>query len=216
MGGSYGDRTRAPKPLELLLFFVLRSHPDPLAPEDLRRGDGRRLDRDTAEVRRVAVCDRVIGGRRNEDEVALGDFLRIAGDGHGALPAGDNVDLLRLLMGVELLIDAGGDLEPGHGHVPGPQFPCVHKDAISKPVPLLHGSVREPPDQHAAFLADQPFTTKLTRRPGTTISFATAFPSRCRWTFSLPFASSSSSSSPVSAPTSTRSRSLPFTCTISM
>ena len=133
-----------------------------------------------------------------------------------AAAADDDVDLLGLLVGVELLVDPLGHLEPGHGHVARAELPGVHEDVIAKPVPLLRRSLREPPDQHGAFLADHPFTTRFTSRPGTTISLTIALPSRWRWTFSLAWASSSSSLSGVSAATSIRSRSLPFTWTTSM
>ena len=63
--------------------------------------------------------------------------------------------------------------------IPGTEFPRVHEDLIAEPVPLLRGGLREPPDQHRGFLPDQPFTTRLTRRPGTTTSLTIAFPSRC-------------------------------------
>ena len=125
---------------------------------------------------------------RDEHQVALADLLAVAGDRHRAAALGDDVDLLGLLVGVELLVDPGRDLDPGDRHVPRTQFPCVHEDVGAELVPLLYGSLREPPDQHAA-VSTRPtenppdpatydyFTTRLTSFPGTTISFTTCLPS---------------------------------------
>jgi hypothetical protein len=48
---------------QLLLLVVLGGDAHAGAPEDLGRGDRRRLDRDTAEVGRIGVGNRVVRGR---------------------------------------------------------------------------------------------------------------------------------------------------------
>ena len=75
-----------------------------------------------------------------DDKVAAA----LAGAAVGAGAAGEavgDVDLLRLLVGVKLLLDTLGDLKPGHRHVARPKFASVHQGAVAKLVPLLGGSV---------------------------------------------------------------------------
>jgi hypothetical protein len=55
---------------------------------------------------------------------------------------------------MELLVYVRRDLEPGHRDIAGAELPRVHEDVISEPVPLLGGSLREPPNQHGAFLPE--------------------------------------------------------------
>src|SRR5262249_32846995 len=209
-----GDDDPFPGHRELLLV-VLGGDTHAGAAEHLARLHRRRLHRDAAEVRAVRVGDRVVRRRGDQDAVPLADLLPVAGHGHRAPTADHDVDLLGLFMGVERLIGLAGDLQPGHGHVPRPELSGVHENVIAEPVPLLRGGLREPPDQHGVFLPDHPFTTRFTRRPGTTISFTTSLPSRWRCTFSLPLAASSNRSSEASLSTTTRSRSFPFTWTTS-
>ena len=59
-------------------------------------------------------------------------------------------------------------------------------------------------------------TTRLIRRPGTTISLTTSLPSIWRWTSSLSRARRSNSSSGASAAASISSRRLPLTWTTSV
>src|SRR5262249_35027768 len=156
------------------------------APEDLARRHRRGLYGDAAEGRGVRGGDRVIGGGGHPNEITPADLLPVARDGHRSPPPDHDVNPLPLPLGVERLVRLPGHLEPGHGHVPRTELPGVHQNVIAEPVPLLRGSFREPPDQHGVFLPDHPFTTRLTRRPGTTISFTTSLPSKWRCTFSLP------------------------------
>src|SRR5204862_1835530 len=58
-------------------------------------------------------------------------------------------------------------------------------------------------------------TTRFTSLPGTTIAFTTWPPSRCAFTFSDSRARRSCSSSGAPVGTTSRSRTLPFTCTTS-
>src|ERR1700736_1151291 len=57
------------------------------------------------------------------------------------------------------------------------------------------------------------YTTRLTRRPGTTITFFGVAPARNADTFSSASAAASSVSALASAGTEIRPRTLPFTCT---
>jgi hypothetical protein len=82
----------------------------------------------------------VIGGGRDEDQVALADLLGVAGDRHRAAAADDDVDLLGLLVRAQRLLGAGRDLEPGNRHVARAEFAGVHEDVRSGAVPLLDGA----------------------------------------------------------------------------
>src|SRR5262249_46612240 len=155
-----------------LVLVVLGGDADAGAAEDLGGGHRRRLNGGAAEAGGVPVRNRGVRGRGAEDEIALGDLLPVTGDGHRPAAADDDVDLLGLFVRVELLIYPRRDLEPCHGKIPRAQFSRVHEDVITDPVPLLGGSLREPPDQHALFLADQgtdgatgPVNWALTTRP---------------------------------------------------
>ena len=144
-----------PAQLILVVVFVVAGDLGHLAAVELGDGDRRRLDRDAGKLAVAAVGDRVVGRRRDEDQVALtsSSWVSPATDIRPAA-ANDDVDLLGLLVGVQRLLDAGGDLEPGHGHVPRAELPGVHEDVGAEAVPLLDSRLAEPPDKHGGLLAE--------------------------------------------------------------
>ena len=110
----------------------------------------------------------MVGRRRDEDQVALGDLLGVAGDRHRAGAADDDVDLLGLLVGAQRLLGAGRDLEPGDGEVARAEFARVHEHMRAQPVPLLDWCVCETPDEHrrAFYQIQRTGPRPLSERPG--------------------------------------------------
>jgi hypothetical protein len=64
----------------------------------------------------------VLGARRNEDGRAGFDLALLAGDGHQAAAADEDVHLLALGVSVEALFAAGFSTNPGHGELLGVQL----------------------------------------------------------------------------------------------
>ena len=76
---------------------------------------------------------------RDQDQSPSPSLLGVAGDGHRAAAADDDVDLLGLLVGAERLVDARRDLEPGDREIARAELARVHEDVGAEPVPLLDG-----------------------------------------------------------------------------
>ncbi len=119
------SRRRSPRPRPAGRCRARRPRPEATAPRCRR-------------ARLAVVGDRVVGRRRDEDQVALGDLLGVARHRHRAGAAYDDVDLLGLLVGAQRLLGAGGEIEPGNRHVPRAELPGIHEDVCAQAVPLLH------------------------------------------------------------------------------
>src|SRR6188474_917923 len=100
------EMRRLSRGLQIVVVEVVARDLGQLIAVELGCRDRWRLHRDAGELALAVIGDRVVGRRRYEDQVSLGDLLGVAGDGHRARAADDDVDLLSLFVRVQRLLGA--------------------------------------------------------------------------------------------------------------